>query len=440
MANIRTEAFAAKQKVASASFAISNLQRGVQEDIGNGMHKLHSTLTSSVQSIEGILDQQKSRRLSLALFQTSSSKARALQRSVDDMLQNLDNAIQIADETHSHSQSYYLKALDLPNSHLRPARDSVKSLRGSISIARRKLDLDLESAATLQRRAHQRAESARLDIAKKQENINSIEQKEVISRNEVARLGRERINAEEERASKVQRAQRLRREAEDRRTRGKIVAFCTLGLGVPYLLHQFNEADNCEGDARSAERRSDNLASQLLTIQSTSSDLQRQSNNLRQEISTLQLSKQRLDEDRMAQILRVQQLESQIRNINREVQDAQGLLLDAGYLDSSIDSLSTRVGTLKQQLLDLKQKLDGLKAALEESKDRSLFKVKRGKALGISKEGRAQMMLLLAETGQERNSKSLHLGYALQNATFKDVLCAWLDTFPELDDLLSGVV
>jgi hypothetical protein len=70
----------------------------------------------------------------------------------------------------------------------------------------------------------------------------------------------------------------------------------------------------------------------------------------------------------MAQILRVQELESSIRNINGEVQGAQGFLLDAGQLDLSIDYLSTRASILKRQLLELKQNLDGLKAALEESR------------------------------------------------------------------------
>jgi chromosome segregation ATPase len=115
-------------------------------------------------------------------------------------------------------------------------------------------------------------------------------------------------------------------------------------------------------------------------------------------MSALQASKNRLDVNLEAQNRRIAGLQSQMRDLNSQVTDAQNILNQAGKLDKSIDPLSNKVRTLQRQLLDLKQKLDGLKAALEEKKDETVFLNRKTRKLALDKKGRDEMMTLLAET------------------------------------------
>jgi hypothetical protein len=122
---------------------------------------------------------------------------------------------------------------------------------------------------------------------------------------------------------------------------------------------------------------------------------------LKQAVSQLEATKQRLDEDYAKQSSSVRNLERQIEQIRQDVQDSEHLLANAGQLDGALDFLSGHMGVVRQQLLNFKQKLDGLKAALEESRDRSVSNVRRGKKLATSKERREHMLLTLADTGIE---------------------------------------
>jgi dynactin complex subunit len=95
---------------------------------------------------------------------------------------------------------------------------------------------------------------------------------------------------------------------------------------------------------------------------------------------------------------RISALQIQASRLNEQIGDTQTLLNDSGRLDASIDALSKTVNVLQRQLLQMKHKLDDLKAGIEEQKDRTL-RVKRFKnQLGMTKEGRDQLMSMLAET------------------------------------------
>jgi chromosome segregation ATPase len=90
-----------------------------------------------------------------------------------------------------------------------------------------------------------------------------------------------------------------------------------------------------------------------------------------------------------------------MNGLRSQVSEAQNILNRAGSLDKSIDPLSNQARTLQHQLLDLKQRLDGFKAGLEEKKDQTVFVNRKRRKLALHKEGRSQLMTLLAGTFQD---------------------------------------
>jgi chromosome segregation ATPase len=210
MSNLRDEAVAVKWRIDSASTALSNLQSEAQRDIGGELRNLHGALISSSTAIRGVLHKHKRRHFSLALLRTQSQEAVALQRFLDDVVGRLDVATQSASRSHAQSQSYYLQALDLPNTHIQPARDSVQALRNNISYAQYRLDVDLESTKTLAADAQRQLTRVGNDIAQKERNIATSRQKSQNNSDEMARLRREQDAIEHDRKEKAAQAARLR--------------------------------------------------------------------------------------------------------------------------------------------------------------------------------------------------------------------------------------
>jgi chromosome segregation ATPase len=210
MSNLRYEAAAVKRQIDSASSAVSNLQSRAESDIGNELGNLRNALTSSSGAIQGVLRKHKRRHFSLDLVKTQAQEAAALQRSINDIAGRLDVATQFAGRSHAQSESYYLKALDLPNTHIRPAKQSVQTLKGNIASAQYRLEGDLNSTKSLAADAQKELTRVRNDIAQKERNLQASRQKSQNNRNEINRLEREKASVERIRQEKISRASRLR--------------------------------------------------------------------------------------------------------------------------------------------------------------------------------------------------------------------------------------
>ncbi|KAK3370695.1 hypothetical protein B0H63DRAFT_487441 [Podospora didyma] len=395
MAPLKKKAADVRRQVRSAEHAVSTLESKAQKTISNSLLDLSQEMKKSSQQIEYVLERHEKRHWSLEMFQSRRKKAQTLERRLDAVLCQLDLTATSAARAQAQSESFYLQALDLPGSHIQPARSSLRNLRASVSDTQSKLGHDMEIIATNRTIAARRLTSVKCDIAAKEESIKSSQQQMDVASAKVESLDRQRAACDRARLEKLREAKRLREEAESRRTRGKIVSVVTLGIGVPYLLFQLDKANDCERDASSEEQRSQNLSSRISTLQSDTNEIEAKMAALSTNLSTLQSLKQSLDEDLKSQDRRVKNLEMQIRDIQKQVREAEALLHDAGNLDGSLNSLSTQVRTVQHQLLDMKQKVDGLKSTLEERRDRSTHKLKKAKV--IDKASRDETMMILGE-------------------------------------------
>lgn len=83
-----------------------------------------------------------------------------MQVAIKDLTAKLELAGKHATLAHGHSESYYLQALDLPNTHIAPAKAYVKALKGNI--VGEKISLN------------QLLNTARSDRAKAQKHFNRV--------------------------------------------------------------------------------------------------------------------------------------------------------------------------------------------------------------------------------------------------------------------------
>jgi len=210
MSNLRLEAAAVKRKIESATAAVSNLQHSAERDIGNDLGHLRVALTASSKSIEGILRQHKRRHFSLALVQTNAKEAAALQQSFSNVTAGLEVATGYASQSHTKSQSYYLKALDLPNTHIKPARKSVQTLKGNLASATARLKSELDSTKKIRADAQRELERVSNDIAAKERSINASRVKASANDDEISRLKRQQKTIQEKRRARERRAAELR--------------------------------------------------------------------------------------------------------------------------------------------------------------------------------------------------------------------------------------
>jgi chromosome segregation ATPase len=210
MSHLRNEAAAVNARINSASKAVSTLQAEAQRDIGYELVELRNALNNSSLAIKSILRKHKRRYFSLALVQSQSQEAAILEHSINHVAEWLDYATKLAGRSHAQSQSYYLKALDLPHTHIKPAKDSVQRLKWNISTAQAQLDREIEDTKILVAKAEEELRQVRRDIAQKEWSISISQQNIQNKKHEINRLEWDKYYVEVRRHDKLQRAAALR--------------------------------------------------------------------------------------------------------------------------------------------------------------------------------------------------------------------------------------
>ena len=201
---------AATSAVETASSALSALKSESRYEITRELVGVQSRLSLSTDQVEKFIHTHRKGRITWSALQTRSRKERKFHGSLEKVVQHLELLANAVETTHQLSAKYSKDALELQNTHLKPARNAVQSLRSDVELDKRCVETDLYQNQTKLQQAEDRKRTIEAHIKQKQIQITQSEWELRNKGYEMDRIRNEQVDANRQRDAKLREAARLR--------------------------------------------------------------------------------------------------------------------------------------------------------------------------------------------------------------------------------------